>query len=214
MSGPGGPRGVGAGARDVDWEAGRSVAPAWLDPILSLAEVVDRRRRHIRPVGSDGLLGLELGRHRGRPVRLSDGSLVPPGAPVGYLHLRNDRVRALASTGWQLAGYRAGRADLAELVRWWERQPTVERPVAFTATTILGPFIRREGWEVKPRRRTPRARLDEWWMSWLMVHFNVAGRERLIRRHHRLRSADVWLSAPELVARYGPGTRADSHDPS
>jgi hypothetical protein len=213
MSGPGGPHGRPAGRHDRR-EAGRRVAPPWLDPILSLAEVVDRRRRHIRPIRRDGLLGLELGRHRGQLVRLADGSAVPPGAPVGYLHLRNDRVRVLAAAGWQLAGYRAGRADLAVLARWWESQPPAERPVAFTATTILGPFIRREGWEVRPRRRTPRARLDEWWMSWLMVHFNRAGRERLTRRHHRLESAEVWLSAPELVARYSREPHADSHDPS
>ena len=146
-------------------------------------------------------------------MRLSDGAVVPPGAPVGYMHLRNDRVRVLASNGWQLAGYRAGRADLAALVRWWERQPTAERPVAFTATTILAPFIRREGWEVRPRRRTLRMRLDDWWMSWLMIHFGLAGRTRLTRPHHRLESAEVWLSAPELVARYGKEPRADSPDP-
>ena len=213
MSGPGGPHGPPAGWRDDRTEAGRRVAPPWLDPILALAEAVDRRRRHIRPISPDGVLGLELGRHRGRPVHLADGSIVTPGAPVGYMHLRNDRVRALATDGWQLAGYRAARADLAALARWWERQPAAERPVAFTASTILGPLVRREGWEVRSRRRTPRARLDEWWTSWLIVHFNVAGRERLARRHHRLETAEVWLSAPELVARYGPGPRPDTPDP-
>lgn len=214
MSGPGGPHGRPAGWHHDRREAGSSVAPPWLDPILSLAEVVDRRRRRIRPIRPDGLLGLELGRHRGRLIRLADGSVVPPGAPVGFLHLRNDRVRALATKGWQLAGYRAGRADVAALASWWKSQPAAERPVAFTATTILGPFIRREGWEVRPRRRTLRARLDEWWMSWLMVHFGLAGRQRLTRLHHRLGSAEVWLGAPELVARYDPAPGADPRRPS
>jgi hypothetical protein len=203
-----------AGSRGTGRVAGRLIAPAWLDPVFSLAEVVDRRRRNIRPIRQDGLLSVELGRHRGGLVRLADGSLVPPGAPVGYLHLRNDRVRALASDGWQLAGYRAARADLAALARWCERQPKAERPVAFTSTTILGPLIRREGWEVRPGRRTRRARLDEWWMSWLMVHFGLVGRERLTKPHHRLDSMEVWLGAAELMARYGKEPRADSHNPS
>jgi hypothetical protein len=214
MRGPSEPHGASPGCRDDSRQAGRSVAPPWLDPILSLAEVVDRRRRHIRPIRADGLLGLELGQHRGGLVRLSDGSVIPPGAPVGYMHLRNDRVRALASNGWQITGYREGRADLAALARWYERQPTAERPVAFTSTTILGPLIRREGWQVVPRRRTWRARLDEWWMSWLMVHFGLAGRKRLTRPHRRLDSAEVWLSAPELVGRYGKEPRPDPHRPS
>lgn len=211
MSGPGGPHGL-PGTGDGGREAGRRVAPRWLDPILSLAEVVDRRRRRIRPIRQDGLLGLELGRHRGELVRLSDGSVVPPGAPVGYMHLRNDRVRALASDGWQLAGYRAGRADLAALALWWKGQPAAERPVAFTAATILAPFIQHEGWEIRPRRRTPRTRLDDWWMSWLMIHFGLTGRTRLARPHRRLESAEVWLSAGELVARYGR-ERAHQLDP-
>lgn len=189
------------GAREV----GRSVAPPWLDPILSLAEVVDRRRRHIRAIRRDGVLGLEIGRHHGLSLCLSDGAIVEPGAPVGYLHLRNDRVGMLAGRGWQRAGYRVARADLAALGRWWERQPERERPVAFTATTILAPFARRDGWELRPRTLSPRARLDDWWMSWLLVHFNLAGRGRLARAHHRLRSSEVWLSGPALAARYGGG---------
>jgi hypothetical protein len=203
-----------AGSPGRHRQAGSSVAPRWLDPILSLAEAVDRRRRRIRPIRREGLLGLEVGRHRGQLIRLSDGSTVPSGARVGHLHLRNDRVGALAMNGWQLRGYREARADLAALACWWKRQPVVERPVAFAGTTILGPLIRRDGWEVRSRRRTWRARLDEWWMSWLMIHFGLAGRERLTRRHHRLDLAEVWLSAAELVARYGQGPFSDSHDPS
>ncbi len=186
-------------------EAGRSVAPPWLDPILSLAETLDRRRRHIRPIRRDGVLGLEIGRHGRSLVHLADGEIVRPGARVGYLHLRNDRVGTLAGRGWQRAGYRVARADLAALGRWWEHQPTLERPVAFTATTILAPFARRDGWELRPRTLTPRARLDDWWMSWLLVHFNLSGRGRLARAHHRLRSSEVWLSGPGLAARYDGG---------
>ena len=198
---PGPPRASPGDAR----EAGRSVAPPWLDPILSLAEVVDRRRRHIRAIRRDGVLGLETGRHHGPSLRLSDGSIVGHIALVGYLHLRNDRVAVLAAHGWQSSGYREARQDLAALVRWWERQPVPERPIAFTATTVLAPFARRDGWELRPRTLTPRARLDDCWMSWLLVHFNLAGRGRLARAHHRLRSSEVWLSGPALAARYDGG---------
>jgi hypothetical protein len=45
--------------------AGRLIAPAWLDPVFSLVEIVDRRRRHIPPIRQDGLLSVELGRSSG-----------------------------------------------------------------------------------------------------------------------------------------------------
>jgi YkoP domain len=203
MSGSGGSHGLPAAGRDDLGRVRRSVAPVWLDPIMALAEAVDRRRRRIRPIRNDGVLALEIGRHRGTPVTLRDGTVVQPGAPIGFMHLRNDRVRDLASGGWQVAGYRAGRADLAALAGWWESQPPAKRPVAFTATTILSQFARRDGWQVRTRQRTWRARLDVWWMSWLMVHFAKAGRQRLARPHGPLDLVEVWLSASELVARYG-----------
>jgi hypothetical protein len=184
----------------------RRVAPRWLDPVMTLAESIDRRRRHITPLRPEGVLGLELGRHGGQPIRLADGCDVSPGDQVGCLHFRNDRVRALAGRGWQAAGFAEARADLEALARWWLAQPAETRPVAFVGVTILGPLMRREGWEVRPRRATRRARLDEWWMRWLMVHFGIQGRARLRQGHRALTSAEVWLSGTALAERYGPAS--------
>jgi hypothetical protein len=181
----------------------RSIAPRWLDPILVIAEHVNRGRLHIRPIRPDGIVGLELARYQGRPRQLADGTRIEARALIGKMHFRNDRLRAVATAGWQREGWRIAQADMAALARWWLEQPEATRPVAFRAMTIHGPLAARAGFELYPRSRTPKMRLDDWWMRWLLNHYGLAGRARLRRGHGRLESVDAWLSPVTLVARYG-----------
>lgn len=187
----------------------RPTAPPILDPILAAWERLYRRRHRIRPIRAAGVLGLELRRHRGRPVALADGTIVNPGDLVGVLHLMNERVRAVAANGWQTAGWRESRADLAALAAWARRQPPGERPVAYTATTILVPLAARAGFEVHPRPRTWWTRLEDWHYRSLLRRWNPKGTERLRRGHGRLHSADIWISAAALEARYGTRSATD-----
>ncbi len=179
-------------------------APArLLDPILRRWEELDRRRRHIRPIRRDGVLGLEFGRHHGPGLELGDGATIRAGDPVATLHIRNPRAHDLAMPAWQVSGLREARADLVRLAAWAERQPPGRRPVAYTGATLMGPFARRLGFEVRPRPRTPRTRLDDWFLRWLLARWSVIGRERLQRGHGALRSSDVWLTHEALQRRYG-----------
>lgn len=179
------------------------MAPRWLDPILLLAERINRSRVGVRPIRRGGILGLEVTRYHGQPRQLADGTLVRDGAPIGRVHLLNDRIRPIAKVGWQREGWRVGEDDLIALAAWWSAQPAARRPLAFRATTIHGPLAARAGFELQARPQTPKARLDDWWMRWLLVHYGLAGRARLRRGHGPLESVDAWLSAASLVARYG-----------
>jgi YkoP domain len=192
--------------------AGRSVAPSWLDPVLVVAERIDRRAHHIRPVRREGVIGLALTRHRGPALRLADGTMVRTGDPIGTIHLLNARLGLVAGPGWQTRGLAIARDDLAALARWWPSLPPERRPVAFHGVTVLVAFARRERWEVRPRLQTRRTRLDDWFMRWLLVHFARGGRERLRQGHHALTSMEAWLSAGQLAERYAapsPGTGSE-----
>jgi peptidoglycan-N-acetylglucosamine deacetylase len=177
----------------------RPAAPMLLDPILAAWERADRRRRRVRPARPGALLGIEMRRHAGPALRLGDGTVIRSGDLVGELHLDNARVRAVVrSEGWQ--GIAAARRDLAAVARWTARTPPARRPIAFHASTLLGPLAARAGFEVTPRPRSNRARLDEWFLRWLMARWSPDGRARLGRGHGQLREADCWLSASALVA--------------
>lgn len=192
----------------------RSTAPRWLDPILSFAERVDRRRRRIHRIRLDGLLAVQLVRHRGPRLVLADGTIVAPGDLVVSLHFWNESVAEVSTGGWERTGWETARADLAALVEWWRRQAPRDRPVALLATTILAPLTRRERWEIRPRPRTWRTRLDEWYMRWLLAHWSKGGRARLGRSHAPLLSVDAWLSASAVEARYGAAATSDRTRPS
>jgi hypothetical protein len=154
------------------------------------------------------VLGLQLARHRGKRVDLADGVAVEPGDPIGVLHFENWRAADVVDKGWQGRALNEGRLDLRELAAWATRQPVEERPVAYTGATIVWPIARRVGFEVKPRPRTWRTRLDDWFMRWLMAHWSPFGRARLKRGHGRLQSNEVWLSDRALQCLYG--TERDS----
>jgi hypothetical protein len=186
--------------------APRLTPPRWLDPVLAFAERVDRRRRDPRPIRVDGVLAIELVRHGAAAVLLGDGTVVARGDPVGIVHFRNERVRAAATSGWQLELQRLAAEDLRAFAAWWRSRPPAERPVALRATTILGALARRDGWEIRPRPRSYRARLDDWYMTWLLGYWSRDGRARIAgrsdRRAGRLVSVDAWLSCSRLQERY------------
>lgn len=123
---------------------------------------------------------------------------------VAEVHLDNLRVREVVGRdGW--FGIRCARQDLAAIARWTATRAPGERPVALHASSLLAPLAVRAGFEIVPRPRTARTRLDDWFLRWLLARWSPDGRARLARGRGRLRSADVWLSADALVARYAPG---------
>lgn len=185
-------------------DADRAAPPGVLDPILAAWEGFDRRRRRIRPMRREGILGLEMARHRGRAVALGDGTIVRRGDLVGEVHLLNPRVRELETRAGLAAAYREARADLRALAAWSEDRLPERRPVALHGVGIMARLASRAGWELKPRARTPWRRVQDWYFRWLLVHWSPAGRERLRHGRGPLSSVDAWLSGRALQARYGP----------
>ncbi len=188
--------------RDVPWRSWLYAPPAFLDWLLAFAERVDMRRRAVHPVAPDSLIGFERATYREPSIALRDHVRLGPGDPIVYLHFRNDRIRARVGRGWNIESRRAVRRDLARVAAWAGSQQPGERPVAIRATTILGPLLRHEGWEIRERRNTLRARVDDWFERWLLAHWGLGGRQRLERRRP-LVSVDAWLSADAFVAKYG-----------
>ncbi len=182
-------------------------APRLLTPILVAWERVERRRRHIRPARPGAVVGVELRRHAGSDVCLGDGTLVRAGDLLGELHLDNRRLLEVTEAGGWWAAVRVGMEDLRAVARWAAREPQHGRPVAFHGQTLLAPFAARAGFELRPRHRTAWARLDDWYLRWLMAYWSPEGRRRLARGPGRLRSEVAWLSTSALIARYG-GTAA------
>jgi len=179
------------------------VAPQFLDPILGLVERVDRTLRRISPAGPEAVLGVERHRHRGGAVTLVDGTLVRPGDAAWIIHFDNRRIRHLATGPWPADGWRAARRDMESIAAQHAALPLAERPIAYTGITVLASLARRAGFELRARRASPWTRLQDWYLRSLLARWAWAGRARLDRGHRPLVTQEVWLSAGELLRRYG-----------
>jgi hypothetical protein len=186
------------------------VAPRVLDPVLALVERIDRRLRRIRPIRPGGLLGLERRRYRGPERPLGGGARLRHGDRVVIVHIDNAAVRRIASDGWQTTGLRAALDDMHALAALHARLPAGKRPVAYGGVTILASLTRRIGFEVFERARTPRVRLEDWYLRSLLARWSRRGRARLWQGHGPMRTRDVWMSAAELLRRYGAPVGAPS----
>lgn len=187
-----------------------SAPPAFLEPILRPIERLDTWRLHIRPIRPDGLIGLQMSRHHGAPVTLSDGTVVTRGDPVGELHLLNRRMQPIAEEGWQGNAAPLVRADMAALAQWSAAQPPGGRPVAYHGETILASFARLGGFDVTDAPEDPLHRLRGWYLRGVLARYAPGGRARLRRGRSRLPLRVVWLSDAELQRRFSP--KADFAD--
>lgn len=178
--------------------------PRFLDPILALAERIDRTRMHLRHVRPHGLLCVQFTHHGGGEVRLRDGTVVAHGDPIAVVHLDNRVVRAMdVGAGWQREAVSRGREELHTLADWTARQPADRRPVAYYAYSILAPFAARVGFEVHEVPMTRWRGVVNWYLRGVMARWSPAGRGRLARGRTDLHAREVWLSTAGLIRRYG-----------
>ncbi|MFO1539063.1 MAG: YkoP family protein [Chloroflexota bacterium] len=187
--------------------AGRTAAPPQrLERVFAWIEVRDRRRYGIKPLTAGGVGGWGMLRHHGPTVVLRDGTTVRHGDRLIGPHATNDALAALTRDGWQSDLIRRGLADLAELAGIVAAMDPAERPVALWGATILWPFAKRAGWEVRERPRTVRVRMEDWYLRGVLRRWAKEGKGRMRRGRGALRTRDCWLSTGELLARHGPGT--------
>jgi hypothetical protein len=136
-------------------------------------------------------------------VTLADGTVVHPGDEAWIVHFDNRRMRELANDPIAADAWRAARRDMTRIAAWHAAMPAQDRPVAYTGITILAALPRRAGFEVRPRLATAWTRLEDWYLRSLLARWDRDGRGRLNRGHQPLVTQEVWLSAAELLRRYG-----------
>jgi hypothetical protein len=148
------------------------------------------------------------------PLLLSGGGF-PSGTPFLELHLWNERVPPLPTTGpdlaWASQASRRLRRSLHEVAAFVQKEPPPRAPLV-GATTILvdGPaaelLLCRLGFELQPHA-DPRGalveRIQNRYRLALMAAFNplsVRG-----RTPSRIRRTDLWMTMEAFLQRYGSG---------
>ena len=172
-----------------------------------------RRFHRLEDLSVDGAVFFRLGRarHRGRPLLLSDGTVVRPGDPVGSLHLHNETLAALHRaypSAWLvgLAVLQGFKVTLRELARRAAEAPRDAGLVAFYAETIFWNGMAHAGFDVLPFRSRLRALVVGVYQRALFARYHPGGAERVAHGKERGRYREaraMWVSRASLLARYG-----------
>jgi hypothetical protein len=164
------------------------------------------------------VLRLGLSRYRGRPLTLSDGSVIRHGDRIGVIHIHNEGVASLhAPDGAPHRGalvflerFRASMRSLSGQIATGD--PADVR--AFTGTTVLFAAMARAGFDVLPLKPRWRGRMVGTYQRWVMARHHTLGNRRF-KLDRFVESRAVWISREALLRRYGPassslerGTRA------
>ena len=164
-------------------------------------------RHRVRPLGEDSVVRIEMRRHRGRTVALTDGTEVRTGDLVAELHLSNRRVASgSASATWSpFVVLESTRSDLTVLAR----AVAAGRlgPVrAVHAVSLVAPALARIGFQVEPLRPSAHSRLLRFYLIGLVAIYNPDGWRSAGRARTRGWPAEAWMSTATLIASLdGPG---------
>ena len=180
-----------------------------LEPLWRWYDRLYLRRHLVRdlPIPGGAVVWLGFARYRGRPLTLSDGTVVRRDDRIGVLHLYNDRVAALHSPdGSPYRGVMALFERFRVTMRALAKQlaaGSLGDVRAFTATTVFFTGMARAGFDVVSLGPRYRGRVVAWYQRALITRHHPRGRERArVERFVEARAA--WISREALLRRYGP----------
>lgn len=163
----------------------------------------------LKPLRQDkiGTINIELRCHRGRPVKLDDGSVISPGDPLIELHLNNawflHKKRTIDSPAnmiWEfLSAFSQDIKYLAEQIAEGKFAPEIK---AVHGMTLLHRGSQRLGFTVMELPDTPWKRLPQFYLAGLMQTYHLQGARRLATGTKPLVLKEVWMSRLKLLEKY------------
>jgi hypothetical protein len=153
-----------------------------------------------------------------RELRLSDGSVVPAGAPVIILHLWNEQLPQIGPSGadlaWALEVGRRLRLSLRALAEVAQSDKRFQDGLALGGVTVLAPLgtaaggtrlLQRLGFDVMPHPPNVFGRfgmlVDNLYVWGLMWTFNKGTLGT--KRFSELERTEIWMSRRTLLERHG-----------
>ena len=156
------------------------------------------------PDAPNDLFRIRPTHYHGRSITLPDGTTIKRGDAVVELHFNNHILAEVVghTSTWRLA-HMLGQ-DLQALARWVSQTEGAGTPRAVYGITVLNRAAPRLGFLVRPRPRGIVTWLDGLFMTGLLALYHPKGTERLDQgTTYGAAPAEVWMSRPELMRRYG-----------
>lgn len=158
--------------------------------------------------GRPTLLSIRLRCYRGKPLVLSDGTLLQPGDAIGEIHFNNRVLKGiirdkkdLAQTGFiGLSVLKELKQSLTVLARWVSTRKG-ESPKAIMGLTVLHRGAERLGFTVCDPPPLLK-KLARWYQGWLLALYHPHGLLRVKRYRQKIAPKIVAMGTEELLRRY------------
>ncbi|MEG6521859.1 polysaccharide deacetylase family protein [Desulfotomaculum sp. 1211_IL3151] len=171
-------------------------------------EMCFARMAGLKSAGNDEhvLFRLAVRNYRGKVMQLPDGTLLTPGDRVIELHLNNDFLQKLTTTGRSLeatamALLRETRRSLPLLARAISQDPACQGTKALIGITMIHRGTSQLGFTVCDLSPFIRF-MVAWYQRWLLFLLHPGGLSHLRRQWSKLVPKKVVISKQELLRRY------------
>jgi hypothetical protein len=158
--------------------------------------------------GRSGLICVELRRHKGRAIKLSDGCEVKPGDPVIKLHLNNAWFDEQLQAGsiQRPSGFPRGLTryfkDGFRLLATQIADGKYGGVIAVYGWTVFHGPARRLGFQVIELPSNLRTKLAQFYITGLMQVYRIRWLRRYKTSRKALKVKGIWLSRAELLRIY------------
>ncbi|NLN40438.1 MAG: hypothetical protein GX160_00300 [Clostridiales bacterium] len=179
-------------------------------PIIILWEKIFERIENIEVVPNSpyGLLRMAVHPYKGQPTVLSDGTRLNTGDYVIELHISNlvlvkGKVGdvEVANNIRLLPLFREEMHNLAGLASHGKLDP---RAKAIWGVTMMGPGLKRLGFQLEPMDHSTHSRLLVMWMNFLKWVFYPTQLKPSSKHKSRQKGYQYFMSIEQLIRRYAP----------
>jgi len=183
-----------------------------LRPFINLWERFFSWKKNIQMVeGSPhGLLRIAFHPYHGDPIPLSDEDEIKSGDYIAELHIANLTLAKgkvgdieVASDIQLLPLFRNEMRNLARLAQENKLDPRVK---AFWGVTMMGPGLRRLGFNLRPMKESRSRASLRIWMNFLKWVYSPPGAQKHRKSKTAREPQEYWMSIDYLIKKYGQKT--------
>lgn len=138
---------------------------------------------------------MDVLKHKGKEVRLSDGTVINKGDTVAEIHINNDTIKEVPVT----KVIRVFQAEVVAMAKLLQNNEEYKDIKAVFGRTVLYPLTKRLGFEVFEMKNGYMKKFLKVWDNLIKVVFSSTEKDKVKFREPR----EVWMSKEAIIKNSG-----------